>query len=224
MPLRSLSYGALAVGACAALGGCGSASPPASVQLSLTAPVNGATVVVPRIVVFGTIEPKNARVTVAGKTVQVSDGAFRQSLSLKKRLTTIDVRASASGYVGSSTEVEVHYAPAPPARAVRHPQPGAGGGARAIASVDATSGGGGQASGYRPTSTAERDFLTGCARTNAQVTGCECVYSQLVKAGFVSEARWEALLLSWRRSFLANGTIVYPSPVRNAILACAAQF
>jgi hypothetical protein len=46
---------------------------------------------------------------------------------------------------------------------------------------------------------------------------------RLDKAGFNTVAHWQALVQSWRRSFLANGSITYPPVMKNALVACAKQ-
>lgn len=222
LPQR-LTLALLTTGACAAAVGCGSAKTPASVQLSLTAPVNGATVVVPKILMVGTIEPRDGHVMVAGKKVRVTNGAFRQPLFLTKRLTTIDVRVIAPRHVGARTEIAVHYTPSrggrPPSGRTSASQgaaPAPIGGARNSSSGTGAFSSGGAAS-------AERDSVMGCTSSGASTAGCECVYAHLVKERFASQAQWDALFAFWRRSFRANGTIAYPPAVRKAILACSAD-
>jgi hypothetical protein len=99
----------------ALLSGCGAASTsnPASsrVQVSLTAPTDGARVAVPTIEVLGTITPKNAVLRVSGKRVRVRHGAFKTPILLHKGLTRIRIKARAKGFLGSSVSVSVRYAP-----------------------------------------------------------------------------------------------------------------
>jgi hypothetical protein len=97
----------------ALLSGCGAASTPtpSKVQVSLTAPTDGAKVAVPTIEVLGSIVPKNAVLNVSGKRVRVRHGAFRTVILLHKGLTRIRLKAKAKGFVGSSITVWVHYAP-----------------------------------------------------------------------------------------------------------------
>jgi hypothetical protein len=96
--------------ACGVVSGCGAAQTPGSVQVSLTAPVDGATVNVHRIVVLGTVRPKLAVVTVSGKRVRVINGTFRHPFVLRQRLTRIRVVASAAGLAGSATDISILYA------------------------------------------------------------------------------------------------------------------
>jgi hypothetical protein len=209
----------LLLGGAALLGGCGSASKPASppaVQLSLTAPVDGATVAVRNIDVLGTIRPNNAVVVVAGKRVRVVNGAFKQPLLLRRPLTRISVVVNASGYVGSTSWVTVHYVPAPA------PASGSAGDTASIATM-APAGKGASVPAPSPRdSELGAGFITGCTRAGGSIAGCQCVWSQLVKRGFDTAAQWKAALESWRRSFLSNGTISYGPAFRDAILACVA--
>jgi hypothetical protein len=97
--------------ACVVLSGCGAAQTPGTVQLSLTAPVDGATVNVHGIVVLGTVRPKLAVVIMSGKRIRVINGTFKHPLVLRRRLTRIKVVARAAGYAGAATNISVRYAP-----------------------------------------------------------------------------------------------------------------
>jgi hypothetical protein len=44
----------------------------------------------------------------------------------------------------------------------------------------------------------------------------------MFRAGFDTQAKWQAVVEDWRRSFRATGAITYPPVMKNAILACAA--
>jgi hypothetical protein len=95
------------------LSGCGTAQAPASnrVQVSLTAPTDGAKVTVPTIEVLGTITPRNAVLHVSGKRVRIRHGAFKSQISLHHGLTRIRIKARARGFASSSMVVSVRYAP-----------------------------------------------------------------------------------------------------------------
>jgi hypothetical protein len=189
------------------LAGCGGTSGPHAVRLSLTAPVDGATVGVTRIEVLGTIDPKSAVVVVNGRPVRVIAGSFRQSIVLHNRLTRIRIVASAHGFVRSTAVVSVHYNP----RVLPAASPAPAAATRPVPVAPAAT--------NLPTP-AESDFMAGCTGRGASAGGCACMYEQMVRSGFNSLARWEALLAGWRRSFLTQGVIRYPAPLRNAILAC----
>lgn len=201
---------------CAFAAGCGSASTqvasaPPKVQVSLTAPTDGATVDVPRIYVIGTIVPRNARLRVAGKAVRVVDGTFREPMSLRRGLTHIRIDATARGFARSGMVVAVRYRArisAPETSSSKSPVPNA-----------ALSDGGGLPQG----SLAEA--VNSCSNeTGGNMSVCVCVFQRLARAGFNTRAQWEALVKGWRRSFLSNGVIAYPPVMKNAIVACVRQF
>jgi hypothetical protein len=208
---------------CAFAAGCGGSGSPIAVQVAVTAPVDGATVAVPGIVVLGTIEPKDAHVVVSGKHAQVTNGTFKQPLSLHARHTQIEIVGTASGFLPSKTILSVIYDPSierprasaaapaekPPAQT---PAPGS------LATDGYT--GGDLPSG----SGAEADFVGGCSNDGASVAGCLCMWHELTSRGFNSEAQWEDLIKEWRRSFAANGVIAFPPAFKAAILACAPGF
>ena len=95
----------------AMVAGCGGASTPSTVKVSLTAPTDGATVAVRRIDVLGTIEPGNAVMLVSGKRIRVTHGGFRVPISLRNGVTRIRIKARAKGFVGSSMVISVRYMP-----------------------------------------------------------------------------------------------------------------
>jgi Glucodextranase, domain B len=107
----------LAVGLCApalaVAAGCGSssqqsaASGPRSVQVSLTAPTDGATVNVDRLKVFGTVTPAGAAVSVGGHRAGHGDGTFQRWIGLRHGANRIRVRASAPGYEPTTLEITV---------------------------------------------------------------------------------------------------------------------
>jgi hypothetical protein len=178
------------------------------VQVSITAPVDGATVVVPGIVVLGTIEPKNAEVLVSGRRANVQDGVFKLPITLRARLTRINIVARARGFVSSTTQVRVTYAPNRP----RSPRS-----RRSVAPNLGNAGGGLSAE-------VGNAFVAGCSNSGGSVTGCLCVWRELTKRGFDSEAQFEALAEQWRRSFMSKGVIAFPRALKDALLACRGDF
>lgn len=200
--------------AAGAAAGCGAASTPPTVQLSITAPVNGASVVVPGILVTGTVEPKNAAVTISGRNAQVKNGVFRSPILLRARLTRIRIAATAHGYVSSVTEVAVGYSP----RASSRVSSSSSDQAPAAAATSAGSSG----STLPPGSDAA--FVTGCTSGGASDAACVCVWRELIKRGFTSESQWEALIVQWRRTFLSKGVIEFPRALRDAVVACGPEF
>lgn len=121
-PWRKLCAALAALSTCALLAACGSggASGPQSVSVSLLAPTDGASVKVHKIYVVGSVDPRDARVTIAGQRVRVLRGGFKRSLLLARRLTRIRIVASAPGYLQASTEVAVRYSPDGQALPARH--------------------------------------------------------------------------------------------------------
>jgi glucodextranase-like protein len=208
--------------ACAAAVGCGSAgtaSAPPKVTVTLTAPTDGATVEVSKIEVLGTITPESAVVRVSGKPVHVKQGAFEEPLVLRKGVTHIRIDASAKGFSSASMVVSVRYAPRAPAPAAGSE----GGGASSQPQSFASSGGGGEAPGdISPVQKAEA--VNSCVNASeGNTTLCLCIFDRLDKAGFKTQAQWQALVENWRRSFLANGVITYPPVIKNAIVGCVKQ-
>lgn len=193
---------------CLASAGCGSVSAPARVQVSLTAPTDGATVAVSRIEVLGTISPPTAELSVLGRPVAVTRGTFKTPISLHKGLTRIKITARAKGLLGSSMVVSVRYVPSSSA-----PNPQGGG-------ADA-----GQLprSGLPPA--AEAEAIGNCSVTSGgQVELCTCIFDRLAKAGFNTEAKWNALVYQWRRSLLSKGQITFPRVMLRAASTCAREY
>jgi hypothetical protein len=93
--------------------GCGGASGPAAVKLSLTAPTDGATVVVSSLYALGTVQPKGAAVVISGKPVHVHSGAFRDRISLHRGLNRLRLVASAPGFLTTTMNVAVRSEPTP---------------------------------------------------------------------------------------------------------------
>jgi hypothetical protein len=181
--------------------------------------VDGATVVVPGIVVLGTIEPKDAVVLVSGKRATVHNGAFKWPLVLRHRVTRIKVIARARGFVASTTELAVTYRP-DHRRSPHAVRAGAVQSSPASASLVPLGGG---ADGTLPSGPGAA-FVAGCTNSGGSVIGCTCVWSELTKRGFDTEPQLEALAEQWRRSFLSKGVIAFPPALRNAVLSCAGDF
>src|SRR5579859_5055705 len=84
------------------MGGCGASGPatkaPQTVFLSITAPSNGSSVGVHRIIVAGTVVPTDATVLVGGQAAEVVNGNFTRSMQLPGSTATITVTANAAGY------------------------------------------------------------------------------------------------------------------------------
>ena len=190
------------------LAGCGSSAPPGprAVQLSLIAPTDGATVQVPLIFVYGTVQPSNAAVFVEGRRVPVSNGTFRQPYRLHQKVTRIAIVARSRGYIRRAMEIRVGYRPAPA-------------GSSTAASGGAYSGSG--SGGYSgPGTGLEAEFVSSCEYGGGATGGCQCIWNHLKAGGFGNTASLRALALSWRRSFLANGTITFPPAFRHAMVDC----
>lgn len=189
--------------------------------MSLTAPTDGATVSVSRIEVLGTIAPQNAILLVSGKRVRVRHGAFETPMSLHRGLTHIKIDARASGYEGSSTVISVRYAPPSPAQGS---SPGTTGGAAGGPSMQppaSVAPSGGRQGGGDISPEARAQAISSCSNgSGGRIIFCTCVFDRLARAGFNTVAQWQALVASWRRSFLRNGVISYPPVMKNAIIGC----
>jgi hypothetical protein len=101
--------GSALIGCGAAATGCGQSgvTPPPSVQVSLTAPTDGATISTRNLLVFGTVDPPSAAVTVAGIRVRVANGVFRHWMSLGWGARLIRLEATAPGYSPTGIRVAV---------------------------------------------------------------------------------------------------------------------
>jgi hypothetical protein len=210
----------LAVTLCAAIGvaaGCGSASTPPTppqVQVSLLAPTDGATVIQSRITVLGKIVPATADLRVAGKRVLVRHGSFSTPISLRKGLTHIRIKASAKGFVDSSSLISVRYKPR------RVPRQGAGGSIAASGSVGSI----GSIATTQTGSQIKEEMIAGCSSDANVGSGyCTCFVDRMWNAGYDTLAKWQAVVVNWRRTFAANGTIRYPPVMKQAIQSCVSQ-
>lgn len=102
--------------ACAAavgLAGCGTSAPVTKppVNVTITAPTNGATVGVRQVTVTGTVTPATAQVMVAGKPATVRGGAFSRTVWLTGDSQSVAVTAQASGYAPAQVNTTVSYSP-----------------------------------------------------------------------------------------------------------------
>lgn len=201
-----------ASGVATAVTGCGGSSKHArpAVVLSMVAPTDGATIGTSNIEVLGNIQPKDAVVRVSGVKVRAVNGTFKRPMRLRRGVTRIKVVARARGYRGQTIWLKV--------RLGRHP---AAGRSVLISTPNRTPAHHASSGSYTGD---EAGFVASCTSGGAPAAGCSCVYRQLVKRHFDTEAQWMSLVKQWRRSFLSNGTIAYPLAVRDAILACARNF
>ena len=170
--------------------------------------------IVPKIEVLGSIVPKNAVLRVSGKRVRVIRGAFEKPVSLRKGMTHIAIDATAPGFAPSSTVISVRYVPLRRSRS--HGGLGAGSSSQPPAALPR--GSGGQAGGALPAFEAEA--IASCSNS-ANASVCTCIFQQMFQAGFNTEAKWQAVIEGWRRSFQTTGAITYPPVMKNAVLACA---
>jgi len=211
---------ALLCALCVPIAGCGGSATATApkVEVSLSAPTDGATVIVSRIEVLGTVAPDNAVLRVSGRHVRVRHGAFDTGISLRRGLTHIRIEARAAGFLSSSTVISVRYAPR------RSTPAGSLGGAAAPSPASVPSRGGGQGGGDIPPA-ARAEAISRCSDGNGGGTAlCTCVFDRLDKAGFNTMAQWQALVEQWRQSLLSSGVIRYPRVMKGAIIACARQF
>jgi hypothetical protein len=89
------------------ISGCAGSSGPRAVQVSLIAPTSGATVVVRRILVTGSVQPAQSKVVVADHLAPNHHGHFGVWLPLGRGLTHIHINAAASGYQTAALDVAV---------------------------------------------------------------------------------------------------------------------
>jgi hypothetical protein len=201
--------------ATALVAGCGSASTPPTpppVQVSLLAPTDGATVIQSHITVLGTIVPATAVLRVSGRRILVRHGSFSTPMFLRKGITRIRIKASASGFVPSSRVISVRYTP-------RKAPPRAAGGSTAsggsiAGGVSLVSGGIG--------SSIKAEMISSCS-SDGNGSYCTCIIDRMWNAGYNTLAKWQAVVVSWRQTFQANGTITYPPVMKQAIETCVSQ-
>jgi hypothetical protein len=216
----------LAAALCLALAGCAIGGPTGrpTVGLSIVAPTSGSVVGVRAIQLEGTVTPANAVVQVGHRTVRVRGGRFLQPLILLKPLTHITVRAKAKGFRGSSTVIAVHYASRMFAK--RHISRSHSKRVSMPPAQSTAPGAQSTAPGTQATanSVQESEFLASCDSRGGAVAGyCSCMWDRMQRAGLTSEAKLKALAMSWRRSFMTKGVIVYPPALRKAVMGCLSQ-
>jgi hypothetical protein len=95
--------------------GCGSSSGSPTVQVSLIAPTDGATVIESRVYVTGSVQPTDSTVVIAGHASPNHRGHFGMWMPLRRGVSHIRVSARAPGYIATTTEVAVRSTPQPPA-------------------------------------------------------------------------------------------------------------
>jgi hypothetical protein len=217
--LRLVSVAAVCV-VSAGLAGCGgSNNSPRAVQVSLLAPTDGATVIVPKIDVLGNVAPGNGVVFVAGRRVRVVNGLFKSAVHLRRGTTRIRVEARAGGYVRTVTWVKVRYRPV---RGVRPPSSGGGTSASglsvALRLLGITS------SGRQPTAVeVEQDYIRGCTDTGGPSGYCHCTYQQLVAQGYNTVPKFLALSVEVRDALIRGGPSQLPRPAKKAVVACISR-
>jgi len=103
-----MGFGSLiATSFCMAAAGCGGQS----VNLNVTAPVDGSEVNVGRIRVFGTVKPSTSVVEVAGGRAQVAHGEFARWIVVPAGLSHVEVVATAGGYAPKALTIAVRSSP-----------------------------------------------------------------------------------------------------------------
>lgn len=103
MPSRRLAL--LTLAASTVLASCGG---PAALEVQVTAPKSPMTTHDPRITVSGTVSPDEATVRVAGRKVQVQDGAFSTVVPLEIYQNNILVEATSDGSEPFRKELIIH--------------------------------------------------------------------------------------------------------------------
>lgn len=91
--------------------GCGAGGTPPSpqVNLSISAPTNGATVGVHQVTITGVVTPAGAHVAVNGQPAQVTGSSFKGSLYVSTPNQKIVVSGAAHGYLGAQASTTVSY-------------------------------------------------------------------------------------------------------------------
>jgi Glucodextranase, domain B len=198
---------ALVVAGC----GGGAQSPPA-VQLALTAPTEDAEVTAADIKVFGTVDPANATVLVAGKHVRVEHGAFARWMALHKGLSHIKIVATAAGYVPDRMDIAVTSSPSAPSTHIS-----TSAAPTASETTPSPAPAAPAASHYQPTLRA--NFLRTCKAAAGDVAAadakCDCALAYV-------EARVPEATLAADERALLEGRATLPSWDREAGLACSA--
>jgi len=107
---RAFVLAVTTLGCAAAVAGCGGEHGRDTVQLTLTAPTDGALVDVRELAVLGTVQPQAATVLVQGARAAVRHGVFRRWIRLHKGVVRIRIRAAAAGYRAATMYVSVRSA------------------------------------------------------------------------------------------------------------------
>ncbi|HLH65141.1 MAG TPA: hypothetical protein VKV27_05520 [Solirubrobacteraceae bacterium] len=119
---RGSLYPLLAVAACAAVAGCGSAGSPGATagraSITVLAPTSGATVAVRTLTVTGTVSPAGAPVLVDGGRATVRGATFERRVTVGPGTTEIPVSVVGASGPGAAATVAVRFSPAL-ARALR---------------------------------------------------------------------------------------------------------
>jgi hypothetical protein len=199
---RRRLLGAAACAVCLSLAsGCGSSSAPKAVHLALIAPTSGATVVVSRLFVTGSVDPASARVAVGGRHTPNHRGRFGVWISVRPGLTHIRVRASAPGFLPDSMEVAVRSVPpAPVRRRDAHEAV-----ARSLPSVEGLR-------AHAWTAETQTVYVNACVLNGGWQSLCECTLRYAISAGSPAQVA-EGLAESRARQAL-------PAWVRRAVAAC----
>lgn len=184
-----------------------------AVQLALTAPTDGATVVVPKIDVLGNVAPDNGVVFVAGRRVRVTHGVFKSSLRLRTGTTRIKVEARASGYARTITWVNVRYRPV-------RVRPLRGGGSRASGLTAALRLAGLPTAGESTGAGFEAAVVRACVSDGGGRAYCVCTYRHLLAEGYNSVPKWEMLALRTRDALVSGEPSQIPLALRKAVVAC----
>ena len=177
-------------------------------QLALTAPTDGSVVSVSRIKVFGTVDPANASVRVAGTPVHVAGGRFAHWIGLRTGLSHIKIVANAPGFTPARLNLAVHSIPARPMRSAPNPAYSAIEAGVPVSSAT-------RARSYAPTTQATilRTCESAAGDTPGAASRCHCFLSYL-------EARVpEHRIAAWERSFF-KGEATLPRWAREGGLAC----
>jgi hypothetical protein len=206
--LLALMASITSVGVAAGCGGSAPSSPP-NINLSLTAPTDGATVQVRHIEVLGNVDPPTAVVVVSGRRVRVIRGVFRRSMLLNRKITRITILARAPGYASAIMRARVHYdaptlTPNTPTTTPPINSP--------ISSVGITS------------PQAHRDAIAQCTQGGHSAAGCECIYQQLiVDKQLTTTAKLQAWLRRLMSAVVSRNVPALRSDLGNIAVACAGK-
>jgi hypothetical protein len=108
---RLVQLAVLAAALSAAGCGAGGATASPQVNLSISAPTNGATVGVHKVTITGIVTPAGAQVAVNGQPAQVTGSSFTGTLYVSTLNQKIVVSGAAHGYLGAQANTTVSYSP-----------------------------------------------------------------------------------------------------------------